>query len=50
MSTTCVETAKVDNALILSDCPVNIECIMVDSIVTDSREMFIRMFMEILNL
>ena len=29
------------NAPILSDCPVNIECTVVDSIVTGSHEMFI---------
>ncbi len=29
------------NAPILSDCPVNIECKVVDSIVTGSHEMFI---------
>ncbi|MBC3795771.1 flavin reductase family protein [Acetobacterium tundrae] len=36
-----LETAKVVNAPILSDCPVNIECTVVDSIVTGSHEMFI---------
>jgi len=33
--------AKVVNAPILTDCPVNIECTVVDSIVTGSHEMFI---------
>ena len=32
---------KVVNAPIMSDCPVNIECTIVDSIVTGSHEMFI---------
>ena len=32
---------KVVNAPILSDCPVNIECSVVDSIVTGSHEMFV---------
>lgn len=32
---------KVVNAPILSDCPVNIECTVVDSIMTGSHEMFI---------
>jgi len=32
---------KVVNAPILTDCPVNIECSVVDSIVTGSHEMFI---------
>jgi|LGVE01.1.fsa_nt_gb MinD superfamily P-loop ATPase/flavin reductase (DIM6/NTAB) family NADH-FMN oxidoreductase RutF len=32
---------KIVNAPILSDCPVNIECTIVDSIVTGSHEMFI---------
>ena len=33
--------AKYVNAPILSDCPVNIECTIVDSIVTGSHEMFV---------
>ena len=33
--------ADVVNAPILTDCPVNIECTVVDSIVTGSHEMFI---------
>ncbi len=33
--------AKVVNAPILVDCPVNIECTIVDSIMTGSHEMFI---------
>lgn len=33
--------AKTINAPILSDCPVNIECTVVDSVVTGSHEMFI---------
>jgi flavin reductase (DIM6/NTAB) family NADH-FMN oxidoreductase RutF len=36
-----LEDAKIVNAPILSDCPVNIECTIVDSIVTGSHEMFI---------
>ncbi|MDD3570993.1 MAG: flavin reductase family protein [Lachnospiraceae bacterium] len=36
-----VEDGKVVNAPILADCPVNIECTVVDSIVTGSHEMFI---------
>ncbi len=32
---------KVVNAPILTDCPVNIECTIVDSIVTGSHEMFV---------
>lgn len=36
-----LENAKVVNAPILSDCPINIECTVVDSIVTGSHEMFI---------
>ena len=32
---------SVVNAPILTDCPVNIECTIVDSIVTGSHEMFI---------
>lgn len=35
------EDAKCINAPILVDCPVNIECTVVDSIVTGSHEMFI---------
>jgi len=35
------EDADVVNAPILSDCPVNIECTVVDSILTGSHEMFI---------
>jgi flavin reductase (DIM6/NTAB) family NADH-FMN oxidoreductase RutF len=35
------ENGKVVNAPILSDCPVNIECTIVDSIVTGSHEMFV---------
>ena len=34
-------SAKVVNAPILVDCPVNIECTIVDSIMTGSHEMFI---------
>lgn len=36
-----LEEGKVVNAPILSDCPVNIECSVVESIVTGSHEMFI---------
>lgn len=36
-----LEDGKVVNAAILADCPVNIECTVVDSIVTGSHEMFI---------
>ena len=36
-----LEEGKVVNAPILTDCPVNIECAVVDSIVTGSHEMFI---------
>lgn len=36
-----LEDAKVVKASILPDCPVNIECTVVDSIVTGSHEMFI---------
>lgn len=36
-----LEEAKIVNAPILTDCPVNIECTVVDSIVTGSHEMFI---------
>lgn len=36
-----VENGKVVNAPILVDCPVNIECTVVDSIMTGSHEMFI---------
>ncbi len=36
-----LENAKCINASILPDCPVNIECTVVDSIVTGSHEMFI---------
>lgn len=35
------ENAKIVNAPLLSDCPVNIECTVVDSIKTGSHEMFI---------
>lgn len=35
------ERAKMIDAPILSDCPVNIECSVVDSIMTGSHEMFI---------
>lgn len=35
------ENGKVVNAPVLTDCPVNIECTVVDSIVTGSHEMFI---------
>ena len=35
------ETGTVVKAPILLDCPVNIECTVVDSIVTGSHEMFI---------
>ena len=40
MNVKLAESLKV-NALILEDCPVNIECKVVDSIVTGSHEMFI---------
>jgi len=36
-----LEEGKVVNAPILIECPVNIECTVVDSIVTGSHEMFI---------
>lgn len=36
-----LEEAKFVNAPILADCPVNIECSIVDSIVTGSHEMFV---------
>ena len=36
-----LQEGKVVNAPILSDCPVNIECTVVDSIMTGSHEMFI---------
>ncbi len=36
-----LEDGKIVNAPILSDCPVNIECSIVESIVTGSHEMFI---------
>jgi len=36
-----LEEGKIVNAPILSDCPVNIECKVVDSIMTGSHEMFI---------
>lgn len=36
-----MENGKVVNAPILSDCLVNIECTVVDSIVTGSHEMFV---------
>jgi flavin reductase (DIM6/NTAB) family NADH-FMN oxidoreductase RutF len=36
-----LENAKIVNAPIIIDCPVNIECTVVDSIVTGSHEMFI---------
>lgn len=36
-----LQDGKVVNAPILTDCPVNIECTVVDSIVTGSHEMFI---------
>lgn len=36
-----LEDAKVVNAPIMSDCPVSIECTIVDSIVTGSHEMFV---------
>ena len=36
-----IENAKIVNAQIIIDCPVNIECTVVDSIVTGSHEMFI---------
>jgi len=36
-----IENGKVVNAPILADCPVNIECTVVDSIVTGSHEMFV---------
>ena len=35
------ENGKVVNAPILADCPINIECTVVDSIMTGSHEMFI---------
>jgi flavin reductase (DIM6/NTAB) family NADH-FMN oxidoreductase RutF len=35
------ENGKVVNAPILADCPVNIECTVVDSIMTGSHEMFV---------
>ena len=35
-----IEEAQTINAPILADCPVNIECKIVDSIVTGSHEMF----------
>ena len=34
-------TGKIVNAPILKDCPVNIECTIVDSIMTGSHEMFV---------
>ncbi|MFA9463144.1 MAG: flavin reductase family protein [Velocimicrobium sp.] len=36
-----LEDGKIVNASILTDCPVNIECTVVDSIMTGSHEMFI---------
>lgn len=36
-----LEDGKIVNAPILSDCPVNIECTVVDSIITGSHEMFV---------
>ncbi|ADL05272.1 flavin reductase family protein [Lacrimispora saccharolytica] len=36
-----LEEGKIVNASILTDCPVNIECTVVDSIMTGSHEMFI---------
>jgi flavin reductase (DIM6/NTAB) family NADH-FMN oxidoreductase RutF len=36
-----LEEGKAVNAPILADCPVNIECTVVDSIMTGSHEMFI---------
>ena len=36
-----LENGKVVNAPLLADCPVNIECTVVDSILTGSHEMFI---------
>ncbi|MDD2370380.1 MAG: flavin reductase family protein [Firmicutes bacterium] len=36
-----LKEGKIVNAPILTDCPVNIECTIVDSIVTGSHEMFI---------
>lgn len=36
-----LQDGKIVNAPILVDCPVNIECTVVDSIVTGSHEMFI---------
>lgn len=36
-----LQDGKKVNAPILPDCPVNIECTVVDSIVTGSHEMFI---------
>jgi len=35
------QEGKIVNAPILSECPVNIECTVVDSIITGSHEMFI---------
>lgn len=36
-----LEDGKVVNAPLLTDCPVNIECTIVDSILTGSHEMFV---------
>ena len=36
-----IQEGKMVNAPLLTDCPVNIECTVVDSIVTGSHEMFI---------
>ena len=36
-----LENAKIVNAPIMSDCPVSIECTVVDSVMTGSHEMFI---------
>lgn len=36
-----LENGKIVNAPMISDCPVNIECTIVDSIMTGSHEMFI---------
>ena len=36
-----LQDGKVVNAPILPDCPVNIECTVVDSIVTGSHKMFV---------
>jgi len=36
-----IEDGKVVNAPVLLDCPVNIECTIVDSITTGSHEMFV---------